>query len=120
MTRGAYLEFCASLPGAVLDRPFEADFDSVVVRHGDTRKWFALVTCRQEQTWINLKCDPMDAILLRQTYQGVIPAWHMNKEHWNTVILSSDVPDWALEQMTRASFDLTQPRKKTARRVPHG
>ena len=58
MTRGAYLEFCASLPGAVLDQPFEADFDSVVVRHGDTRKWFALVTCRQEQTWINLKCDP--------------------------------------------------------------
>ena len=78
---------------------------------GETRKWFALVMAHDGKTIVNMKCEPMEADFLRSAYEGVTPAYHMNKVHWNTVYLDSDVPDEEIFRMTMNSFELTK--KKT-------
>lgn len=100
MTKEAYIEFCKNLGGAEVDKPFNEDFDSTVARHSDTKKWFALVMEYLGKDVVNLKCDPMESDFLRKVYKGVIPAYHMNKVHWNTVFLDSDVADGEIERMT--------------------
>ena len=101
MTREAYLNYCAGLPGAVVDQPFPEDFQSWVARHWDSRKWFALVMKVDGRDAVNLKCSPMEADLLRSAYTGVRPGYHMNKTHWNTVYLESDVPEEELLRKER-------------------
>lgn len=112
MTRGEYFEYCKTIAGAVLDKPFPDDDTSVVVRHSDTLKWFGLVMLLEGRDIVNLKCEPMEAEFLREAYSGVIPAYHMNKTHWNTVFLDSDVPDEEIFRMTMNSFDITAKKKK--------
>jgi len=114
MTKNEYLEFCGTIAAAVSDTPFENDAESVVIRHRDTRKWFAIVMELNGKTIVNLKCEPDEADFLRSAYEGVIPAYHMNKTHWNTVFLDSDVPEDEIVRMTMTSFKLTI--KKAARR----
>lgn len=116
MTKQSYLDFCRSLPNALLDQPFEGDFTTWVARHEENGKWFALVMELKGQTIVNLKCDPMETGLLRSAYQSVIPAYHMNKTHWNTVFLGGDVPEEELKRMTAESFLLTA---KSSRRKRH-
>jgi predicted DNA-binding protein (MmcQ/YjbR family) len=55
---------------------------------------------------LNLKCDPEKAIELRETYQGVQPGYHMNKKHWNTVLLNEDVSDKLLLELINHSYEL--------------
>ncbi len=112
MTREVYLEFCGTIAAAVMDTPFENDTDSVVVRRRDTRKWFGLIMKLDGKDVVNLKCEPMEADFLRKAYNGVIPAYHMNKVHWNTVYLDSDVPDDEIQRMTMNSFFLTSKKKQ--------
>ena len=107
MTAEQFLEMCRNIPGAVLDKPFSGDFDSVVCRHADSRKWFALLMLRDGKYIVNLKCEPQEAELLRKLFKGVTPGYHMNKRHWNTVLLGSDLPDEELRRMTLNSFRLT-------------
>jgi len=112
MTKETYIEFCKNMGGTQIDKPFDKDFESTVVRHCDTKKWFALIMEYQGKTVVNLKCEPMESDFLRSVFKGVIPAYHMNKVHWNTVFLDSDVPDEEIERMTFVSFELTDKRKK--------
>ena len=107
MTKEKYLEFCRNIPGASIDRPFNKDFDTYAARHTMTRKWFALVMNLDGKDIVNLKCDPFQADFLRQIYKGIIPAYHMNKTHWNTIYLDSDVPDEMIKSMTLESYILT-------------
>jgi len=55
---------------------------------------------------INLKCDPDEAIIYRSMFEGVTPAYHMNKEHWNSVTLKCDVPEDLIEKMINDSYQL--------------
>ena len=64
------------------------------------------------KTIVNMKCEPMEADFLRQAYEGVTPAYHMNKVHWNTVYLDSDVPDEEIFRMTMNSFELTMKKSR--------
>ncbi len=107
MTKEKYIDFCKSLLGAKVDQPFNKDFLTYVARHSDTNKWFALIMELDGKVIVNLKCDPVQADFLRSIYKGVVPAYHMNKTHWNTVYLESDVPDFEIESMTFDSFNLT-------------
>lgn len=106
MTREEYIEYCKTIVGASLDNPFE-DIEAVVVRHSDTRKWFALIMEVSGKDIVNLKCEPMEADFLRTAYEGITAGYHMNKTHWNTVYLESDVPREEIENMTMKSFELT-------------
>lgn len=112
MTKREYIEMCENIGGAEVDYPFNEDFDSAVARHTDSKKWFAVVLEYRGKWVVNLKCDPMEADFLRSVFKGVIPAYHMNKTHWNSVVLDSDVPAEEIERMTLASFALTEKKKK--------
>lgn len=116
MTKKDFVEFCENIGGAEVDKPFPNDFESTVARHSDSKKWFALVMEYKGKQIVNLKCDPMEADFLRSVYSGVIPAYHMNKEHWNTVFLDSDIPAEEIERMTLASFALTEKNKKRTKK----
>lgn len=111
MTREEYISYCKTIAGASVDCPFE-DVEATVARHSDTRKWFALVMEVGGRHMVNLKCEPMEADFLRGAYEGVTPAYHMNKVHWNSVYLNSDVPREEIENMTMRSYELTMKKIK--------
>lgn len=112
MTREELTEFILTLPDAVTDQPFNEDFNSTVARHGSTRTWFALMMNVGGREMVNLKCDPQESEFLRKVFEGVIPAYHMNKVHWNSVYLDSDVPAEEIRRMVRNSFELTQKKSR--------
>jgi predicted DNA-binding protein (MmcQ/YjbR family) len=56
--------------------------------------------------WLNLKCDPHEAQILRDIFPAIIPGYHMNKEHWNTVILDGTVPEGEIQRMIDNSYQL--------------
>jgi predicted DNA-binding protein (MmcQ/YjbR family) len=89
-------------PGAVEDLPFGPDV--FVYKIGG--RMFALTAWKETPLRINLKCDPDKALHLRFLYPSVLPGYHMNKTHWNTVILDGSVPDGDLDDMIRDSYRL--------------
>lgn len=70
-------------------------------------KMFALIGEGEEQLTLNLKCDPEDALAQRAAYpQWVQPGYHMNKRHWNTVVVGEGLPDAVLREMIDQSYAL--------------
>jgi predicted DNA-binding protein (MmcQ/YjbR family) len=112
MTREELIEYALTYEDAAADCPFENDEDSVVLRHKSSGKWFGLIMNHGGEDIVNLKCEVMNGEFLRSVYKGVTPAYHMNKTHWNTVYLSSDVPDDEIKNMVGDSFELTRKGKK--------
>lgn len=112
MTKDELIEYALTLSGAAADSPFENDDETVVLRHSDSGKWFGIIMKLGEDHIVNLKCEPMNADFLRSVYKGVTPAYHMNKVHWNSVYLGSDVPDDEIKRMTDDSFFLTKSKPK--------
>ncbi|MFN3403583.1 MAG: MmcQ/YjbR family DNA-binding protein [Cytophagaceae bacterium] len=55
---------------------------------------------------INLKCDPEEAIYLRENYSSVLPGYHMNKKHWNTVLMDGSIPDQLIRKWIDNSYSL--------------
>ncbi|MCL2081746.1 MAG: MmcQ/YjbR family DNA-binding protein [Oscillospiraceae bacterium] len=108
MTRQDLIDFCLTLPGAYEDYPF--DNVTPVIKHSGNCKMFALVGETDGRLSINLKCDPDEADFLRQLFEDVRPGWHMNKRHWNTVVVGGDVPEDELMQMIASSYDLVKPK----------
>ena len=111
--RKEIIEYCLTFVNAYEDYPFE-DKNWCVIRHRDNRKVFAWIFEKDGSTWINLKCDPSWSDFWRSTYKSVIPAYHLNKIHWNSVILDGTVPESDVQSMIRDSFNLTtkKPRKQ--------
>ena len=68
-------------------------------------KMFALSTLDARPLTVNLKCDPDDAVRLREEHAAIVPGWHMNKRHWNTVTVSG-VPGRLLRELIEDSYDL--------------
>ena len=102
MTRARLRRLCLSLPGATSDFPFDEATEAFRVR----RRIFALHFGGQARPIeVNLKCDPGLAADLRAAYSGITPGWHMNHEHWNTVVFDGDVPDDKLEWLVRHSYE---------------
>jgi predicted DNA-binding protein (MmcQ/YjbR family) len=102
MTRDQVLEYCTKMTGAIEDDPF---WDEVAVfKVGG--KMFALVMLSGEPGRLNLKCDPEWALELRARHAAVIPGYHANKRHWNTVELDGTVPDAQLREMIDHSYEL--------------
>ncbi len=114
MTRDEVIACCLTFPDAAADAPF--DNDAVVIRRRSNRRWFALLLTVDGRDAVNLKCEPRRAELYRGVYQDVLPGWHMNKQHWNTVELCSDVPPEEIEKMVQMSFRLTAPKVRSKHR----
>ncbi|MFC7621633.1 MmcQ/YjbR family DNA-binding protein [Microlunatus sp. GCM10028923] len=102
MTRDEVLELCLSLPGAVEDYPFGDDF--AVIKVGG--KIFALLPLGAEPGAVSLKCDPALALELRDRHPAIVPGYHLNKRHWNTVVLDGSVPGDELAELVEHSYDL--------------
>ena len=56
--------------------------------------------------FINLKCDPIEALELRDQFQGIHPGYHMNKKHWNSIYVNQDVPDKFIYKLIQKSYGL--------------
>ncbi|MBU2490251.1 MAG: MmcQ/YjbR family DNA-binding protein [Proteobacteria bacterium] len=69
-------------------------------------KMFALMGLEETPLRVNLKCDPHQAEILRDLYPSVLPGYHMNKKHWNTVILDNSLPEEEVLAMMDDSYDL--------------
>ena len=69
-------------------------------------KIFAIYGFKDGIIRLNLKCDPNDAIAYREIYECVIPGYHMNKKHWNTIILDGSMEEAILKEMIDESYDL--------------
>ena len=118
MTREEILNFAEALPDTVCDKPFTEDFFTTVLRHKASKKWFGIllnapkekvgVKGEGEVEVLNLKCDPVLAKGLFEAYKGIMPAYHMNKYHWITVVLDSDVPFSEAKGLIELSYSLTK------------
>ncbi|CAL9574390.1 MmcQ/YjbR family DNA-binding protein [Streptomyces sp. enrichment culture] len=103
MTPEELRAFCLSFNAAVEDFPFGPEFSVFKV----LGKMFALTTLDARPLTVNLKCDPEDAVRLRGEYEGlIVPGWHMNKRHWNTVTVDGALPDRLVRELIEDSYDL--------------
>jgi len=89
-------------PGVTEELPFGPD--ALVFKV--LGKMFALVAWQASPLSISLKCDPNLALLLRDTYAAVTPGYHLNKRHWNSVLLDGEVPEDEVADMIDASYGL--------------
>lgn len=69
-------------------------------------KMFATLVLEDGVGRMNLKCDPEEAMALRDVFESVVPGYHMNKRHWNTIILDASVPSFEVERMIDNSYAL--------------
>ncbi|MFD9459612.1 MmcQ/YjbR family DNA-binding protein [Streptomyces sp. NPDC060027] len=103
MTPRQLRAFCLSFDAAVEDFPFTPETSVFKV----LGKLFALTNLDADPLKVNLKCDPQDAIRLRDQYPGLIlPGYHMNKRHWNTVTVDGELPDRLVRELVEDSYDL--------------
>ena len=80
-------------------------------------KMFATYSAAKDGFYhMNVKCDPLEAIALRDVFESVIPGYHMNKKHWNTLILDGSIPDFEVERMIDRSYGLVVKTLKAAER----
>ncbi len=118
---------CANkLPDAAVDFPFEGDFFTRVFRRNDNKKWFGIILRAPEKYFLryleeipddgvilDLKCPPDLAEFLKSKYpRGILPAYHMNKVHWITVILTADIERGDIEQLIEISYNLADGKHK--------
>lgn len=96
-----FRNFCLSLPGSTESFPF--DSDTLVFKVGN--KMYALAGVSDFNAF-NVKCDPEEAMLLREQYTEVMPGYHMNKQHWNTVRVDGAIQDGLLKKWIQDSYDL--------------
>ncbi|WP_144391453.1 MmcQ/YjbR family DNA-binding protein [Pleionea sediminis] len=102
MNKEDVVQYTLSKPDAYEDFPFGPDVAVYKVRD----KMFAAVGKHEGVYRINLKCEPLEALMLRDLFAGVIPGYHMNKKHWNTVILDGTVPKQEVKRMIDNSYSL--------------
>ena len=104
MNRDELLAYCTGFPAVSADYPF--DETTLVFRVAG--KIFALVDMGGRQGSVSLKCDPEAAGDLRMTWAAITPGYHLNKEHWNSILLDGTVPGEVLAGLVRRSWELVE------------
>ncbi|MGI5471540.1 MmcQ/YjbR family DNA-binding protein [Streptomyces sp. CA-132043] len=95
--------FCLEFNGAVEEFPFNPDL--AVYKVGG--KIFALSALdAADPLTVSLKCDPEEAVRLRAAHPEIVPGYHLNKRHWNTVTLTGALPDHQVKELIEDSYDL--------------
>lgn len=95
-------EYILSMPNARLEYPFGED--TAVYKVGE--KIFAIIAEKSHPVRVSLKCDPLLAQTLRERYETVLPGYHLNKKHWNTVICSGQLSNDEIFDLVRHSYRL--------------
>ncbi len=110
-TREEVIFYCKSFKNVIEDYPFH-DNNWTLMRHSGNKKTFACIYAHQKNIWINVKCDPEWIDFWRSAFESIVPAYHMNKEHWNSIILDRTIPRTDIERMIAESYELTKPKPK--------
>ena len=97
----SFREYCLALPAVTESFPF--DESTLVFKV--MGKMFALASLEGENS-VNLKCDPERAIELREEFSDILPGYHMNKKHWNTLLLSGDLKLSLIKELIDHSYNL--------------
>ena len=123
-TRAEALDFGLSFPDVYQDAPFH-DPDWQLVRYKGNKKAFLWTYERDGYINLNVKVDPEKAFFWRNIYKSVIPGYHQNKDHWNTIILDESIPDEEIKLMIAESYDLISdcPAKRiyeAVKMIPYG
>ena len=123
MTKQLFLSYCLNTYNTSPDYPFDEDFETAVLRHGDNHKWYAIVMKVSRRKFgvdsdeiidvVNLKL-PTEMFGSFGATDGVYPAYHMNKRHWISVLLP-DAPDEVLKFLVSVSFEATKSSKKKSK-----
>lgn len=104
-TREEVLAYGLSFPDTYQDTPFR-DTNWVLVRYKKNKKAFLWTYLYEGQLRMNIKVDPEWRDFFRNAYEAVLPGYHQNKMHWNTVILDGSVPKEDIRRMIAESYDL--------------
>ena len=123
-TREEAIAYGLSFEDTYQDAPFH-DANWQLVRYRGNRKAFLWTYEKDGCICLNVKVAPEKALFWRQIYRSVIPGYHQNKDHWNTVILDGSIPDRDVKMMIAESYDLISdnPSKRiyeAVRRIPYG
>ncbi|MGN0435564.1 MAG: methylated-DNA--[protein]-cysteine S-methyltransferase [Wujia sp.] len=124
ITREEALEYGLSFPGTYQDAPFH-DENWQLVRIKGSKKAFLWTYERNGYINLNVKADPDSRDFFRNAFASVIPGWHQNKEHWNTIILDGSIPDSDVKNMIAISYELVSdnPTKRiyeAVKKIPRG
>lgn len=109
MTHKEVEQYILSYPNTFLDYPFGegvAVYKIGTPERPTEGKMFALITEGKLPVNVSLKCDPQLAVLLREKYETVMPGYHLNKKHWNTIVLTGQLPWEEVQGLIRLSYDL--------------
>ena len=123
-TRKEALEFGLSFPDTYKDAPFREQ-NWQLVRYKGNKKAFLWTYEKDGYIYLNVKVDPEKAFFWREMYESVIPGYHQNKDHWNTIILDGSVPDKDIKIMIEESYYLISdsPAKRiyeAVKKIPRG
>lgn len=120
MTKQSFLSYCVTTYNTSPDYPFDEDFETAVLRHGENRKWYEIVMKVSRRKFgfdsdevidiVNLKL-PTEMFGSFGEADGVYPAYHMNKLHWISVLLP-DTPDDVVRFLVNVSFEATKDKRK--------
>lgn len=106
MTHKEFEDYILQLPKVWLDYPFGEG--TAVYKYGDKPdgKIVAIVAEGSKPLRVSLKCDPKLAVHLREKYESVLPGYHLNKKHWNTILCTGQLNDDELFDLARHSYEL--------------
>jgi len=108
MTHKELEEYLLSFPNTWLDFPFGEG--TSVYKAGDKEagegKLFAIIADGSKPLRVSLKCDPQLAENLREKYESVLPGYHLNKKHWNTILCTGQLTKDEIEDLARLSYRL--------------
>lgn len=105
--RREVIDYCLTFENVFEDYPFHDD-NWCVMRHKQNKKVFAWIFNKDGYVWVNVKCDVEWRDFWRNTFESVVPAYHLNKMHWNSIILDGTIPVEDIKRMIGESYDLTR------------
>jgi predicted DNA-binding protein (MmcQ/YjbR family) len=100
-------DYILGMPNVARDYPFGTGVAvyKVAVKDGES-KMFALIAEGSNPVRLSLKCDPQLAVILREKYETIMAGYHLNKKHWNTLLLSGQIPEDEVYDLIRHSYVL--------------
>ena len=110
MTLESYIEYCLAKPGVEVSYPFKGECAWLKVGG----KMFSLVNAVEMKMegeivppfhFANLKCDPLKALTLRESYRAIKPGWHQNKDHWNSLYMDGSLPDDLIKELVDHAYE---------------
>ena len=110
MSKEEIIRYCLTLQNTFKDYPFTDDYETITMKHSENNKWFPLVKEVKGKLYLNVKTEPEYSELLRKSCAYIVPGYHMNKQHWNTIVVNDCTDFDLLKDLIKESYNLTKKR----------